>query len=353
VALTDDHPVDWDPVWSPDGKYLYFSSDRGGVLNLWRLPIDARRGRATGDPVPITTPNHWVGGIAIAGDGRRIAYEARESRTHVEQVSFDLARRKVVGSPQTVFQGSRVLRDICPSPDGEWVAMALTGTQEDIYVMRRDGSDFRQLTDDPAKDRGVGWTPDGKLLFYSNRSGTYETWTIRRDGSDLQALTDLPEQGTWYPRLSPDGTRLVFHNSEGGQWLDLRNGPGERELFQLPRPSEAGGKLVPTSWSPDGSSILVEVEGGGVFVYRIETGEYRQLSESGRNSAWVPGSSVVLFRKDDELWAVDSLSGASDRVDTGNLDLSQVDVVHIDAGKGNLIYIVRQNEADIWMAELE
>jgi hypothetical protein len=53
------------------------------------------------------------------------------------------------------------------------------------------------------------------------------------------------------------------------------------------------------------------------------------------------------------LWAVDSLSGASDRVDTGNLDLSQVDVVHIDAGKGNLIYIVRQNEADIWMAELE
>ena len=37
TPVTSDAALDWNPVWSPDGRFLYFSSDRGGSMNLWRI----------------------------------------------------------------------------------------------------------------------------------------------------------------------------------------------------------------------------------------------------------------------------------------------------------------------------
>ena len=44
VPVTEDTALDWSPTWSPDGRYLYFSSTRGGTMNLWRVRIDQRSG---------------------------------------------------------------------------------------------------------------------------------------------------------------------------------------------------------------------------------------------------------------------------------------------------------------------
>ena len=46
VPVTKDAAVDWSPVWSPDGRFIYFSSDRGGAMNLWRIDVDQSTGRA-------------------------------------------------------------------------------------------------------------------------------------------------------------------------------------------------------------------------------------------------------------------------------------------------------------------
>ena len=48
VQVTRDAAVDWNPVWAPDGKFLYFSSDRSGSMNLWRVQIDEETGRTQG-----------------------------------------------------------------------------------------------------------------------------------------------------------------------------------------------------------------------------------------------------------------------------------------------------------------
>ena len=49
TKLTDDAALDWSPAWSPDGRYLYFSSTRGGAMSFWRIPIDEPSGRALGE----------------------------------------------------------------------------------------------------------------------------------------------------------------------------------------------------------------------------------------------------------------------------------------------------------------
>ena len=57
VLVTEEGPVDWNPVWSPDGRYLYFSSDRGGSMNLWRIPIDQTTGETRGLAQPARQPD--------------------------------------------------------------------------------------------------------------------------------------------------------------------------------------------------------------------------------------------------------------------------------------------------------
>jgi dipeptidyl aminopeptidase/acylaminoacyl peptidase len=65
VQLTNDPALDWNPVWSPDGKYLYFGSDRDGTLNLWRMPIE-HQGTALGPPEPISLPTRYAAHLSIA-----------------------------------------------------------------------------------------------------------------------------------------------------------------------------------------------------------------------------------------------------------------------------------------------
>ena len=86
VPVTDDAFVDWNPVWSFDGKYLYFSSDRGGSFNLWRIRLDEDSGDVLGTPQSVTT-----GGsaerthIGFSEDGSRMVYiERTESAKHLE-----------------------------------------------------------------------------------------------------------------------------------------------------------------------------------------------------------------------------------------------------------------------------
>ena len=45
VPVMKDPPLDWSPAWAPDGATLYFSSDRGGSMNLWRIAIDQASGQ--------------------------------------------------------------------------------------------------------------------------------------------------------------------------------------------------------------------------------------------------------------------------------------------------------------------
>ena len=60
---------DWNPVWSPDGKWLYFLSNRSGSMGLWRVAIDETSGVTSGDPQPLATPAWYVADFSLSADG--------------------------------------------------------------------------------------------------------------------------------------------------------------------------------------------------------------------------------------------------------------------------------------------
>lgn len=80
---------------------------------------------------------------------------------------------------------------------------AKNDTTTDIYSMNPDGSDIRQLTTDPANDKGAFGTLDGTFIVYnSTRDGNDEIYVMRADGSDQKRLTSNPDNDyspTWGP----------------------------------------------------------------------------------------------------------------------------------------------------------
>jgi eukaryotic-like serine/threonine-protein kinase len=191
VAVTNDPALDWNPIWSSDGQYLYFASDRGGSMNLWRVPIDEQTGKLLGAPEPVTTPATYSGYISFSRDGRHLAYAQVVHQINLQQVSFDPAKGKIEAKPVWITQGSRIATDPDFSPDSEWVVFGATGDkQEDLFIVRRDGTGLRQITNDKHKDRAPRWSPDGqRISFFSDRSGRYEYWMIKPDGAGLSQFS--------------------------------------------------------------------------------------------------------------------------------------------------------------------
>jgi eukaryotic-like serine/threonine-protein kinase len=153
VEVTNDAALDWNPVWAPDGNHLYFVSDRGGSMNLWRVPIEENTGKFLGPPEAVTTPSLYISHLSFSRDGRRMLYVHTVRSEYHQRVAFDPVREIVVGQTVRITQGSRQAFAPHLSTDGEWLVYTQSDRQEDILVVRRDGTGLRQLTDDSYKDR--------------------------------------------------------------------------------------------------------------------------------------------------------------------------------------------------------
>lgn len=130
-------------------------------MNLSRVPIEEHTGRVLGPAEPVTTPSAYSAHLNFSLDRGRMVYSQILSRGNLQQVRFDPAAETVTGQPISITQGSRWANTPNVSPDGEWLAFdSQRGTQDDLFVIRRDCTGLRQLTDDVYKDRQPRWAPD-------------------------------------------------------------------------------------------------------------------------------------------------------------------------------------------------
>jgi Tol biopolymer transport system component/predicted Ser/Thr protein kinase len=351
-ALLSDAALDWNPVWSPDGRYLYFGSDRGGTLNLWRLPIDEATGQARGTPEQIPLPARYAAHFSIAHDGKHIVFSALEMASAVRRAPLrDVGRR---GS--TVVSGSMLIFTFDISPDGQWLAFSNAGMQEDLYVVSVNGGELRQITNDGFRDRAPTWTPDGKrLVFYSNRSGNMEIWQINIDGSGLYPLTNARAQ-LWFPQMSPDGKRLTAIDA-GRTYMIEMSGNTAGKPQPLPRPTRDM-DFRASDWSPDARKIAgvlnrpADRTPVGVAVYDVARKSYQIVRRTGGRARWMPDGRSLLILDGGSL-IVTSLDG---KEIVRYAPLTQMNIV---AGAepfwtdGKEIYWVEQmDQADIWLVRL-
>jgi Tol biopolymer transport system component len=179
----------------------------------------------------------------------------------------------VSGTPNRLF-------DIKWSDDGEWITYTQgfffgQGTDEaDVWVMRADGSERRNLSGDTAANEGVAaFSPDSQqLVFRTARDGRFDLVLSNRDGTERRALTkdDAREN---FPVFSPSGDAIAFSSNRDGVRDKLGNLTFDNYILALgaggapgalQRISDHPGQDSHPWFSPDGAWIVYTSERGGI-----------------------------------------------------------------------------------------
>ena len=203
-------------AWSPDGTMLAYT--KGRIAGAYGVKgaveaLDMREQHVT-TALSVAFLN---GPLAWVPDGRLI-YTLTESRPHqldsnLWSVAMD-QRAQPSGAPVRLTSDSGEVLSISTSGDGKRVLYLKGVPEPDVYVAELEGQgrigEPRRLTLDDRQDIPFDWTSDSKeVIFVSDRTGTF---SIYRQGID-QTMPELLVAGSepvMQPRLSPDGTHILF-----------------------------------------------------------------------------------------------------------------------------------------------
>jgi len=190
--ITDTPGYDAEATISLDGKKITFTSVRNGDLDIYTMDADGRNVKQ------ITHELGYDGGPTFSPDGKWIVYRAYHPRTE-----------------QEIAEYKELLAENLIRP-----------TSLEIWLMRSDGSDKKQITNLGAASFGPAFTADGrKIIFSSNYDpenhatggeGNFELWTMNLDGSGLERIT-YSDGFDGFPMFSPDGRKLVWASNRNGR----------------------------------------------------------------------------------------------------------------------------------------
>ncbi len=212
--LTDNGPTTLSPAWSPDNRFIYFASSRGGTLNIWKIGADGSGLRQ------VTAGQGDDTELDVSSDGRRLIFATM--RLNIGLSQFD--------------------------------------TQ-----VRAGESRIKALTSDPARNEfGPAYSPGGThLAFFTNLKGVELEGIGMADVSGANATQVVRDARiNLFPRWSPDGTRIVYFSvNDHGKDSDYRS------------VAISGG--APQMILQGGSDFIFDVGRDGRLLYAKDSGEMR------------------------------------------------------------------------------
>lgn len=185
---------DAEPTVSPDGRFVIFTSTRGGDLDLYRFEVE------TGEVIQLTETLGYDGGAFFSRDSQRIVWRAS----------------RPTGAAADQYQA--LLSNDVVEPG------ALN-----IFVANADGSDVRQITDIPGANWAPFFHPDGERVLFSSNFHTldeggreFDIFMVDLNGENIEQIT---HSGTFdaFPMFSYDGTKIAFASNRRGDRAPSRD----------------------------------------------------------------------------------------------------------------------------------
>lgn len=258
--LTEGKASFYDPVFSPDGKYLFLSSASGN-FHLWRQRISPVTGLPEGAPTQIANTGAALARhLTIASDGKRLAYSSLTMANNIGSTPLDPNSHEALGEPKLLTRDTNYRKtQLNFSPDGKTIAYNVwrMGADSEVWLLDADGGNPRQLTTEPAAV--LGWLPAGDQVALS-RKDTPSSHLLKVDvNSGKQTPLSSENIDARLGRLSPDGRRIGFNSRVSGTinvWtVSLADGvlkqlTFDRELMGFP------------CWSPDSQYLAFEMKRG-------------------------------------------------------------------------------------------
>lgn len=354
----------YDPVYSPDGNYIYLSAASGN-FRLWKVGVSPETGLPTGERLELANTGAVLARhIAVSPDGKRIAYSAMTMTNNIGSVTLAPRSLAPSGLPRLLTEDTNYRKLMHTfSPDGRQIAFNVwrQGADTEIWVMDADGRNPRQLIPEPA--RVLGWLPEGDRLVFGSKG---QVWTAELKSGKQSLLAGYKEASEefrgigGFGRLSPDGERIAFNSREGGAinlWVTWFSGGAakqltfDREMMGFP------------SWSSDGRFLALEMKRGDdthIATIPSDGGTPTQLTfEHGQSwpGTWSPDGDKISFAAlRDGVWNIWWVS---------RQDHTQKQITHYTRPNvyvrypawsplGNqIVYEYAETKGNIWLMELK
>jgi Tol biopolymer transport system component/DNA-binding winged helix-turn-helix (wHTH) protein len=227
--LVFDHHWIWNLMWTPDGKYIVFNSNRGNMVRAWRVPV------AGG---PLEPEMVYPGAGSISQDGRRLAYTESQTGEAAAIWRADLSNAggPVLRTRKLIY--SQFLEDSAqPSPDGTRLALQSdrSGTPGQIWLNSTDGDHPVQLTNIGRHSGTPRWSPDGRWLAFDARVEDHaHIYVVDAEGRNLHPITHGDTDNV-VPSWSRDGKSIYFASIRTGSrqvWKHSLEDGSERQLTE-------------------------------------------------------------------------------------------------------------------------
>jgi Tol biopolymer transport system component len=361
VGVSDSLTLNQGPVWSPDGRSLYFISNRHGPRDIYAQRLSGA-GEPRGEAVRLTT-GLGAHTVSLSHDGKRLAYASLVTESNIWSLTLTGPFPVSVSAAVKVTKGTQSTECVSISGDGKWLFYdSDLGGNMDLYRMSLATGIPERLTTDPSDDFAPDISPDGReVAFHSWRGrGSRDIYVMPLDGGPVQRVTNTPLQeavASW----SPDGNALAFleFTTNGAIWIVKRTkgvwGPPVRRL-------DHG---FWTTFSPDGRklSFSSSLVGGALAVLPVDSGPPRILLDGTQGvvadkAYWRANGTELVFHGRDARGraAVFSIPAAGG---TPRL-LALFDDPNISAPRacwgfadGRMYYSADERQSDVWVMEVE
>lgn len=319
------HPAnDGAPFWTPDGKHIFFASDRSGSFDMWIIEVD--EGKPIGDPAKVRGIGKEFNPMGFTGDGS-FYYSIGVSDLDIYIAALDFETGNVSAAPKKIslrYEGS----NYAPawSPDGKYLSyLSQRGYSERVLVIKNletgKERDLLPKTNVQLMQNrymlAPQWSPDSNSILVTGVDGNLNiarglylidaesgnVFPIVRYGSKKE---DGQYAEPYWQVYSKDGTQIYYIGNNKSVMVHNLKTHAERELYK----SETG--LHRLAISRDGLQLAFleaasAIEGGTLKTMSALGGPARELytmkkakrGSRGIGLSWTPdGSGIVLGQRD-------------------------------------------------------
>jgi tricorn protease len=301
--LSADSKHAW-PMWSPDGRTLFYMSDASGAENIWSTPSSSaapkelthfKEGR-------VLWPSIGAGGKTIVFERNFAIWRVDTASGKAEKVPIEL--RGSGDTPGTVRTSETAFRAFALSPDGKKVAVVAHGQL--FAASAKDGGDGQRAQTDAVAVSAPVWSPDSTSVVYiaERANGAHQLELFNFDTLKTTALTSAPGYVEG-PEWSPNGKFIAYTQDDHDLHLLTVADPKNPKSAPSDKVLTHGELSNPTiAWSPDNQWIAYTsvdpVSFRNINVIPAAGGTPQPITflangQTGSRIAWSPDGKFILF----------------------------------------------------------